>query len=138
MKRSHFLKYASVLMMLSSIVQVIFGIMMINLFVTAYSFSADRTLLVVPPIAFGLVLLCAISEMIGGFVGVLNWEEPLRSGRNVVWGAVSLVLGLAGNIMQYLAGYEVIVAWVTGGVVPLIFLIAATIFFLSSRRKRAA
>ena len=138
MKRSHFLKYASVLMMLSSLVRVFFGIMMINLYVTAYSFSRNQDLLTLPAVAFGLILACAAAELIGGFVGVLNWEEPLRSRRNVIWGAVSLALGLAGNLMQHLAEYGIsIVAWATGAIVPLIYLIAALLFFFKSRRKKA-
>lgn len=135
MKHSHFLKYASILMMLISLVRLIFGFMMINFFATASNMGAvEKGTLTVAGIAFGLILLCAAAELVSGFIGALNWEEPLRAGRCVVWGTVCLFLGLAGNLVQGLTGYGIsLVAWTTGFIVPLLFLAAALHFRYRSR-----
>ena len=136
MRRSHFLKYASILMMLTSLVRVVFGFMMINFYATALNMGGvDKQLMTVAGIAFGLLLACAAAELISGFIGALNWEEPLRAGRCVLWGAVTLFLGLAGNLVQGLTGYGIsIVAWTTGAVVPLVFLTAAVLFHRGSKK----
>ena len=137
MRRSHFLKYSCILLMLAALVRVFFGLMMINFFATARTFgAADPGLLRRAGITLLLLILCAIAELVGGFVGALNWEEPLNAKKCVVWGCVSLALGLAGNLMQALTGYGVsYVAWITGVAAPLIYLIAALRFSL--RRERS-
>lgn len=139
MKRSQLLKYASILMMLISLVRFFFGFMMINFFSAARNMgAAEKETLTLAGVAFGAILLCAVAELISGFVGALNWEEPLHAVRCVVWGAVSLLLGLVGNILQGLTGYGIsFVAWTTGCVVPLLFLAAALHFAFSVRRDGA-
>ncbi len=135
MRRSHFLKYASILMMLISLVRFFFGVMMLNLYVTGRNMgTVEPFTLRLAGIAFGLILIGAVAELISGFIGALNWEEPLRAGRCVLWGAVSLVLGLVGNIVQGATGYGIsYVAWITGCIVPALFTGAALHFRLKSR-----
>lgn len=138
MRRSVFLKYSSFLLMLTSLVRLIFGIMMINFYATANTFGAVRSdTLRAAGITLLLLVLSAGAELAGGFVGALNWEEPLRSGKCVAWGAAILGLGLAGNAMQAITGYGIsYVAWLTGAVVPAVYLLAAVQFYLSYRRGK--
>ena len=137
MRRSRWLKYSSFLMMPVSIVQAAFGLMMINVFATARSFGG-----VVPAqmrlagLALLVVLGNALCELVSGFVGALNWEEPLRARRCVLWGGVTLALGLLGLAVQALAGYTLsYVEWLTGVAVPANFLAAALRFYRACRNK---
>ena len=137
MRRSPLLKAASILMMLSSLVRFFFGIMMINFFTTARSFgAADPAMLRGAGLAFALLLLGAVAELICGFQGAVNWEEPLKAGRCAAWGGAALLLGLLGNGAQALTSYGVsYVAWITGAAVPAFFLAAALHFALAARRR---
>ncbi len=137
MRRSSLLKYVSFLMMLTAIVRAIFGIGMMNFFVTAKSLGFDNpTAMTLAKIALWLILLCAVAELVGGFVGALNWEEPLGTRKCVAWGAVMLGLGLAGNLVQALTGYGVsYVAWATGAAAPGLFLLAAVRFRVKARKR---
>lgn len=132
MRRSRFLKYSCILLMLAALVRVFFGLMMINFFATARTFgAAEPGLMRRAGITLLLLLLCAGAELVGGFVGALNWEEPLNAGKCVAWGGAALALGLAGNLMQAVTGYGVsYVAWITGVGAPLLYLIAALRFRL--------
>ena len=137
MRRFLPLKYISFLMILTSLVRLVFGLGMINIFVTARSFGGEQEALTLALIAFLLILCCAVCEMICGFHGALNWEEPLRAGRTFAWGCAALALGLLGNGVQRATGYGVsIVAWSTGVIVPALFLLAAGWFWRGSRTVR--
>lgn len=137
MRRSVFLKYASILMMLTSMVRIFFGITMFNFFATALTLgAADREMVRGAGISLGLIVLGAAAELVCGFIGALNWEEPLRAKRCTIWGAVALLLGLLGNGAQALTGYGVsYVAWTTGGLMPLLYLAASLRFFFASRKR---
>ena len=136
MKRSYFLKYSCILLMLSSLVRLFFAIMMINFFATAKTFgAAENSMLHYAGWSFACSIACAAAELTGGFVGALNWEEPLHAGKCVIWGLAALLAGLLANWMQKLSGYGIsYVAWITGCAVPLIFLTAGLHFLLSQRR----
>ena len=92
MRRFLPLKYISFLMILTSLVRLVFGLGMINIFVTARSFGGEQEALTLALIAFLLILCCAVCEMVCGFHGALNWEEPLRAGRTFAWGCAALAL----------------------------------------------
>ena len=137
MRRSRLLKAASILIMLSSLLRVFFGFTMFNFFTTASTFgSVGKSELKLAGLALGAVALGAAAELVCGFVGAMNWEEPLRAKRCAVWGGVTLALGLLGNGVQALTGYGVsCVAWLTGAVVPALFLTAAFRFYRRSRKR---
>ena len=132
MRRSVFVKYASLLIMLSSLVRFFFGIMMINFFSTSLTFGAvSRETVGLASVNLGVIILGALAELIAGFTGMLNWEEPLKAKNCVIWGVIALVLGLAGNMMQHFTGYGISeVAWTTGCIIPGVFLTAALLFYL--------
>ena len=136
MRRSHFLKYSCILLMLSSLVRLFFAIMMINFFATAKTFGAvDASMLRYAGLALAFSIACAACELTGGFVGALNWEEPLHAGRCVAWALAALFTGLAGNWMQALSGYGIsYVAWITGCGIPLLYFAASLHFLLSQHR----
>ena len=136
MRRSMLLKYVSFLIMLVSLVRLFLGISMFNMFTVAKTMGAvDTDAVRLAAIALGLIILSAASELICGFIGALNWEEPLRAMVCVRYGTVSLLLGLAGNLTQSFTGYGVSwIAWMTGFVTPTLFLISALRFALSARR----
>ena len=137
MRQCKILKYVSFLMILSALVRLFFGLGMINFFATARSMGYESAALSYVLPAFGLILLCAVCELICGFSGALNWEEPLRVGRCLLWGCAALALGIAGNAMQRLTGYGVsIIAWCTGVILPVLFCLAAGWFFHRSRPIR--
>lgn len=123
-------------MMLSSLVRLFFAIMMINFFATAKTFGVvDAPMLRYAGLSLAFSIACAGTELIGGFVGALNWEEPLHAGRCVGWAAAALVTGLIANWMQALCGYGIsFVAWITGCAIPLLFLAASLHFLLSQNR----
>lgn len=137
MRRSLSLKIVSIVMMLVSLVRLVFGLMMLNLFATASNMgAADEQMLRTALIAMALIIACAVAELVSGFLGALNWEEPLRSGRSVRWGTAALILGIAGNFVQSLTGYGVsYVAWTTGFIAPAVYLAAALHFHLRARKK---
>ena len=131
MKRSIFLKYISILIMLTALVRVFFGFMMINFFAQAKNMGiSSGGLMHSAGIALLLIVLCAIGELICGFRGALSWEEPLLAGKCLKWGVVTLILGLLGNLFQWLSGYGVsCVAWITGALVPGAYTLAAFLFY---------
>ncbi len=137
MKRSHFLRLASFLMMLNSLVRAFFGFSMFNLFAAARNMGgANSSDVRKAGIALGLLIVGAFADLICGFVGALNWEEPLLARRCSVWGGAALFLGLAGNLAQSLTGYGVsYVAWTTGVIVPALFLFAALHFARNAKRN---
>jgi len=135
MRRSFFLKYISIFMILTSLARFFFGFMMINFFATAKTFGAvEPEMMRRALLALLLVLICAGAEMVCGFQGALNWAEPLLAGRCVRWGVAAVLSGLAGNGLQWLTGYGVsFVAWTTGVVMPGAYLLAAVLFFRRSK-----
>ena len=138
MRRCHILKYVSFLMILTAFVRFVFGLGMLNIFVTAQAYGMAREVVTLAVRAFLLILACAVCEMVCGFTGTLNWEEPLRAGRCLGWGAATLALGIAGNILQSFTGYGVsIVAWTTGVILPALFVLAAAWFFHGAKEIRA-
>ena len=135
MKKSNFLKYVSIVLMLVSLVRFFFGVSMFNFYATARTFgSADKELLRLAGINLGLLAACAVAELVCGFQGALNWEEPLNAPKCIRWGVAALALGLAGNLMQAYIGYGVsYVAWITGVAAPLLYLAAAVAFAKKSK-----
>ena len=76
-----------------------------------------------------VLILHALLLAVCGFLGAVNWDEPMAARKCAVWAAVTLALGLAGNIMQAMTGYGVsYVAWTTGAIVPGLFLLACLRF----------
>lgn len=137
MRRSYFLKYVCILLILSSVTRFIFGFSMLNLYTTTYTFGAvDDKVMTLSFITMFLHIACAISELVGGFIGALHWEEPLLSDRCVRWAAAALSFGLLGNLMQALIEYGVsALAWITGAVVPGLYLLAALHFWYYGKKK---
>jgi hypothetical protein len=135
MRKSQLLKWAGVLMMPASLLRFFFGLFMFNVFTTSLSFGTlEKEDLRLPGAALVLIVLSTLAGLVTGFLGVLNWEEPLRAGRCAVWGAVTLGLSLLGCMMQLLAGYGVsYVIWITAILIPLFFFIAALRFRLKRK-----
>ena len=135
MRKSQLLKWAGVLMMPASLVRFFFGLSMFNVFTTSLSFGAmEKEDMLLPGIALALIILSTLAGLISGFLGVLNWEEPLRAGRCTVWGAVTLGLSLAGCLLQLLAGYGIsLVIWITAVLAPIFYFVAALRFRLKRK-----
>ena len=136
MRRSRFLKYVSIAMMITGILRLFFGFMMLNLYTTSASFGKKGDPMIrLAGITFFVCVLSFAADLVCGFLGALNWEEPLRAKTCVIWGASALTLGLCGNILQILLRYGVsYVAWITGLIMPLLFLIAAIRFHTRSNK----
>ena len=135
MRRSRLLKLCSILLMLTALVRLVFGIMMINFYSTALTFGAvTRELIRMAGVTAWTLILHALTLLVCGFLGALNWEEPMAARRCAVWGCVCLCLGLLGNGLQAITGYGVsYVAWITGVIAPGLFLRASVRF---ARRAR--
>lgn len=139
MRRSRFMLISSTLSMLSGLVRIVFGIMMINYFSTLLTFQRmnEQQLLFIrfANATVAVLLLGGIAQVICGFKGAMNWEEPLRARSCALWGGVTLALGLIGNIMQIVTGYGAsYVTWITGLIVPGLFFAAALIFALRIKK----
>ena len=115
----------------ASLLRFFFGLSMFNFFTSALSFGAvKKTDLALPGAALAVIALSSLAELVTGFLGVLNWEEPKRAGRCTVWGFVTLGLGLVGC----LAGYGVsLVVGITALLVPALFCAAALRFYLKRK-----
>ena len=137
MKRSVFLKYISILIMLTALVRLFFGFMMINFFAQAKNMGVTAVgMMRSAGIAIMLIVLCAIGELICGFRGALSWEEPLLAGKCLKWGVITLFLGLLGNLFQWLSGYGVsYVAWITGALMPGAYALAAFLFYNGAKKR---
>ena len=137
MRKSRFLQVSSILSMLGGLVRIVFGFMMLNYFSTALTFGAigvDQIRFA--NITFWVLLLGGIAELICGFKGAMNWEEPLRAKSCAVWGGATLLLCLGGNVLQILTGYGAsYVTWTTGLIVPGLFFTAALIFALRIKKN---
>ena len=135
MRKSYLLKYASFLLMLTSLVRLFFGFTMINFFSTAMTLGAvDKSMMRTAIAAIILIFLGFLTEMVSGFIGALHWNEPLRAGRCCLWGLASLIIGLAGNLVQGITGYGIsYVAWITGVIVPAVYTLAAFVFFAAKK-----
>ena len=135
MRKSQLLRWAGVLLMPASLLRFFFGLSMFNFFTSALSFGAvKKTDLALPGAALAVIALSSLAELVTGFLGVLNWEEPKRAGRCTVWGFVTLGLGLVGCLLQSLAGYGVsLVVGITALLVPALFCAAALRFFLKRK-----
>ena len=91
MRKSQLLRWAGVLLMPASLLRFFFGLSMFNFFTSALSFGAlKKTDLALPGAALAVIALSCLAELVTGFLGVLNWEEPKRAGRCTVWGFVTL------------------------------------------------
>lgn len=130
MRKSRLVQVCSILTMLMSLVRLVFGIMMINFFSTALTFGAvSKELMRLAGATAWVLILHALLLAVCGFLGAVNWDEPMAARKCAVWAAVTLALGLAGNIMQAMTGYGVsYVAWTTGAIVPGLFLLACLRF----------
>ena len=136
MRKSHFLRVSSILSMLCGLVRIAFGFMMINYFSTVLTFGVGRDTIGFANAAAAVLLLGGLTEIVCGFLGAMNWEEPLRAKTVAVWGAVSLAVGLLGNFMQIGTGYGTsYVTWATGLIIPGVFFAAALIFALKSKKN---
>ena len=140
MRRSRFLLVCSTLSMLSALVRIVFSIMMINYFSTLFSFQRiteeQMVFIRFANATAAVLLLGGVAQLICGFKGAMNWEEPLRAKACAVWGGATLGLGLIGNAMQIITGYGAsFVTWTTGLLVPGLFFAAALIFALRVRNR---
>ena len=137
MRRSNFLKYVSILMMLNGLVRLVFGIMMVNFFSTAITFGAiEKETMRLAQLTAAVLCVGALADVICGFIGAVRWDEPLLAGSTSRWGLAALALGIAGNILQAGTGYGLsYVTWTTGLVIPALFLTACLSFLLRSRKQ---
>ena len=137
MRKSRFLRVCSILSMLGGLVRIVFGFMLINYFSTLLSFGVvGEEQIRFANLTFTVLLLGGVAQLICGFKGAMNWEEPLRAKACAVWGGATLGLGLIGNAMQIITGYGAsFVTWTTGLLVPGLFFAAALIFALRVRNR---
>lgn len=127
------------LLKITSVLMLIFGILGILLYAlglaavigisyaTSGVFSASGDLL-----GMSLLLAGAIVELIAGILGVKAAKRPVRAGKALyVWGALSLLLTLAGmgHIALRAAAsaplWELILGLVLGVVTPVVYLVGA-------------
>ena len=82
LKRIRFLRISGFLMMLTSPARFFFGFAMINLFATARNRgTSDPGTLKTAGTAFAVLLMGAVTDPVCGFMGALNWDEPLHAVR---------------------------------------------------------
>ena len=95
-------------------------------------------------IGMGLLLAGALVELITGILGFRAAKRPARAGKGrYVWGALSLLLALAG--MGHIAlrasasapVWELVLGLVLGTVLPIVYLVAAAWLLHSNRPEPA-
>ena len=95
-------------------------------YITSGVFSGSADL-----VGMGLLLAAALAELIAGILGVKAAKKPARAGNGlIVWGALTLLLTLAGMLHIALRTssapiWELALGLVLGLVVPVVYLIAA-------------
>ena len=79
MRRSRFLKYSCILMLLTAFVRIAFGIMMINFYSTVATFGAvEKGTLRTAGLTLFLVLACGAAELVCGHDSMENLEQIAR------------------------------------------------------------
>ncbi len=121
---------AGALMIPAGLVRILFGVYMLYLYGAAHVMgTVPSSQLLAACATLGVHLACGFCEIAVGFFGVTRWDEPLLTHKSVRLGAATLALGLLGNGLQYYIGFGVsYVAWITGAIVPSLFLLAAIRF----------
>ena len=137
-ERGDILKLASILMLFGSIIRAFMGITFSSFFATTISMwkisgNGDPR----PAVAAMILIYAgALVALISSIIGMVNCEEPSHSKPCIYWGIITCVVCFAANIMQYVVGYGVSsVVFITGFVLPLLYLFGA-IFLWTGRRKK--
>ena len=140
MRKNYALKYITIAMIIAAMVRLIFGFMMINFFSNSITYEVvSPEILRIAIFAIVFVMLNVVAELIGGFVGAVNWEEPDRAPVCFIWGVISLALGIAANVLQILCGYGASVyAWALSVGVPALYTVAALIFLIFRPKRKKA
>ena len=138
MKRSYSLKIVSILMLLAGGARFVFGIMMFSFFTTSANLkTVPPDLLRCAIIAAVLILLFVIATAVCGILGALCWDDPSAALKCMFLGIGTLALGLAGDLLQSHAGYQIsIPVWILSVGIPALYILAALIFRIGSRRSR--
>lgn len=137
-ERGDILKLASILMLFGSIIRAFMGITFSSFFATVISMwkingSGDPRLAIATMV---LIYTGALVALIASIVGMVNCEEPSHSKPCIYWGIASCAVCFAANIMQYIVGYGVSsVVFVTGFVLPAIYLFGAVFLWTGRKRK---
>lgn len=137
-ERGDVLKLASILMLFGSIIRAFMGITFSSFFATTISiWKVSRAGDPRPAIAtMVLIYAGALVELIASIVGMINCEEPSHSRPCIYWGIVTCLFCFAANIMQYIVGYGVSsVVFITGFVLPLLYLFGAVFLWTGRKRK---
>ena len=108
-------------------------------YATGGIFSASGDL-----IGMGLLLAGALVELIAGILGVRAAKKPARAGKGrYIWGALSLLLALAGmghialRVGSSAPVWELALGLVLGAVLPIVYLAAAARLLHSNRPEPA-
>ena len=137
-ERGDILKLASILMLFGSIIRAFMGITFSSFFATTISMwkisgSGDPRPAIVTMV---LIYTGALTELIASIVGMVHCEEPSHSKPCIYWGIAACVLCFAANLMQYIVGYGVSsVVFVTGFVLPALYLFGAVYLWTGRKRK---
>ncbi len=142
MRKSYLLKFITIGMIIAGMVRLIFGFTMINFFSSSITLGQTTPeIMQRAVIAIVMIMVSVLIQLIAGFIGAINWEEPTNAFHCVLWGAVSLILCLVANILQMRADYPVsIYVWVLGVAVAALYTVAALNFWIGVRisKKRSA
>lgn len=117
----------SVLLFFAALTRAFFCITYLNFFAMGVNLRAFGTAqIVVFKLGAALGLVGCAFELVCGFLGALYCEEPLLVHKCIVWGAITLTLAVAANILQIVAGYGASVyVWLSGAAVPAVYILFA-------------
>ena len=68
-------------------------------------------------------VISAVVEIIAGFKGKKNWDNPSAAQNLMIWGIITAVLSVIGNIMFATSGASVVISVITGLVIPVLYII---------------
>jgi len=125
-KSNMFLKVTGILMIIGGSISIIFGIIAVigvGALVAILGAEANAGLLVVSAI---LVLVSAVVSLIAGIIGVKNAAKPEKAQTCIIYGVLTAVLAVLGNVLSVAGGSSFnMMGLLTGLVLPALYLVGA-------------
>ena len=125
-KSNGFLKVTGILMIISGGISIIFSIIAllgVGVLATALGGDASLGLLMLASV---LALVSSVISLVAGILGVKNAAKPEKAQICIVFGFITAILAVLGNVLNIAGGNSFdVLGLVTGLVVPVLYLIGA-------------
>lgn len=127
-KSNKFLKVTGILMIISGALGIILGILAVvgvGAYVAAYGGDAEIGVGMLMSAAI-LTLISSAVSLVAGILGVANAAKPEKAMVCIVFGILTVVLAVLGNILTIAGGSDFsVLNLITGLILPVLYLIGA-------------